>query len=48
MLLAMKLENETYCKASKSCEDVIDERQNMLEVWVSKSQKKKKTLPIIY
>lgn len=44
----MKLENETYCKASKSCEDVIDEIQNMLNIWILKSQKKKKTLPTMY
>ena len=41
-------ETETYSKASKNCEDVIDEIQNMLNIWILKSQKKKKTLPTMY
>ena len=41
-------ETETYSKVSKNCEDVIDEIQNMLNIWILKSQKKKKTLPTMY
>ena len=39
--------NNTYCKAHKSYDEIIDEKQNILNLWILKLQKKK-TLPIIY
>ena len=39
---------KAYCKGDKSCNEWINEIQNIVSVWVLKLQKKKKNIPLFY